>query len=130
MIVKFLGLKISLELIILMLVIYLVMVFHALASCCNASAITEGLTNKEKLNANQIQQKIKNAQSAKEEALRARAYANIQLSEERAVKAFSDAETRTAKERTRRAVANAEKLERLAQLSLKEADRAKKSQKK
>jgi hypothetical protein len=42
MIVKILGLKISLELIILMLVIYLIMIVHALSSCCNADAINEG----------------------------------------------------------------------------------------
>ena len=42
MIVKILGYKISLEIVILMLVIYLVMMVHALASCCNGSAIAEG----------------------------------------------------------------------------------------
>jgi hypothetical protein len=42
MIVKVLGYKISLEIIILLLVIYLVMMVHALASCCNAGAIAEG----------------------------------------------------------------------------------------
>ena len=42
MIVKVLGYKISLEIIILMLVIYLVMMVHVLASCCNAKAIAEG----------------------------------------------------------------------------------------
>jgi hypothetical protein len=45
MIVNILGVKISLELIILMLVIYLIMIVHALSSCCNAGAIAEGLTN-------------------------------------------------------------------------------------
>jgi hypothetical protein len=44
MIVKVLGYKISLEIIILMLVIYLVMMVHVLASCCNARAIAEGFT--------------------------------------------------------------------------------------
>jgi hypothetical protein len=42
MLIKILGLKISLELIILMLVIYLIMMVHTLASCCNAKAISEG----------------------------------------------------------------------------------------
>jgi hypothetical protein len=45
MLVKFLGLKISLEIIILMLVIYLVMMVHALASCCNSRAIAEGFSD-------------------------------------------------------------------------------------
>jgi hypothetical protein len=45
MIVKVLGYKISLEIIILLLVIYLVMMVHALASCCNAGAIAEGFKN-------------------------------------------------------------------------------------
>ena len=44
MLVKILGLKISLEIIILMLVIYLVMIVHALASCCNSRAIAEGFS--------------------------------------------------------------------------------------
>ena len=44
MIVKVLGYKISLEIIILMLVIYLVMMVHVLASCCNARTIAEGFT--------------------------------------------------------------------------------------
>jgi hypothetical protein len=43
MLIKILGLKISLEIIILLLVIYLVMMVHALAGCCNAGAISEGL---------------------------------------------------------------------------------------
>jgi signal transduction histidine kinase len=42
MIVKILGYKISLEIIILFLVIFLVIMVHSLASCCNAEAISEG----------------------------------------------------------------------------------------
>ncbi len=52
MIVKVLGYKISLEIIILLLVIYLVMMVHALASCCNAGAIAEGFKKKFKKGGN------------------------------------------------------------------------------
>jgi hypothetical protein len=42
MIVKLLGLKISLDLIILLLCLYLVMMVHVFASCCNAETLAEG----------------------------------------------------------------------------------------
>jgi hypothetical protein len=42
MIVKLLGLKISLDLIILLLCLYLVMMIHVFASCCNAETLAEG----------------------------------------------------------------------------------------
>ena len=46
MIVKILGYKISLEIIILMLVIYLVIIVHALSGCCNLTALSEGFNSK------------------------------------------------------------------------------------
>jgi hypothetical protein len=63
MIVKVLGYKISLEIIILMLVIYLVMIVHSLASCCNAEAISEGFSDmvKPKMGIDALKKKLKNA---------------------------------------------------------------------
>ena len=62
MIVKVLGYKISLEIIILMLVIYLVMMVHALASCCNAGAIAEGFSDmvSPKIDKYALKNKLKN----------------------------------------------------------------------
>ena len=65
MIVKILGLKISLEIIILLFVIYLVMMVHALAGCCNAKAIAEGFSDmvRPKIDVNKLKNKNKNAKN-------------------------------------------------------------------
>jgi hypothetical protein len=65
MIIKFLGLKISLEIIILLMVIYLVMMVHALAGCCNTKAIAEGFSDmvKPKIDINKLKDKIKNVKT-------------------------------------------------------------------
>jgi flagellar motor protein MotB len=79
MIVKILGYKISLEFVILMLVIYLVMMIHAIASCCNGKAIAEGFAapnTGSKTNSSDLIKKVKNAEEkariAGEELLRAK----------------------------------------------------------
>ena len=48
MIIKFLGFKVSLEIIILMLVIVLIIMVHSVGSCCNAEVIGEGFANTSK----------------------------------------------------------------------------------
>ena len=46
--ISILGYKISLEVIILICVIYLILVGHTVCSCCNYNNIMEGLTNMKK----------------------------------------------------------------------------------
>jgi hypothetical protein len=62
MIINLMGYKISLEIIILLLVIYLVMMVHALASCCNAGAISEGFSDmvNPKIDKDALKKKLKN----------------------------------------------------------------------
>lgn len=70
MIVKILGFKISLEILILLLVIYLVMMVHALASCCNGRAIAEGYKDMVGTNSKHLIQKLKDKVKDKKKTYR------------------------------------------------------------
>ena len=61
------GYQISLEIILLMCVIYLVMIVHVLASCCNPKAIAEGFSNIVRNNAelNNLRNKMKDDKMGK-----------------------------------------------------------------